>query len=159
MGENVLEHEASEGRMLPEILVMTEVEEREDYTGIWADMLKTASTNIQAPKNGNLLVLGDKGCGKSDLLAKITECQQHGTGLALEYNYVEVRGPEESTADSSASAKAVSYLNIWQLGGGDNFQELLPTALHPGNFDQSMALVRTRLLLLTASFNFGAMML
>jgi len=100
-------------------------ESKEESEDIWSKLLAAAAqSNSSAIPPGNLLILGDRNCGKSTLLARL---QRKDIGnvtqeSALSYTTIDVR--EESSED------LISIVNVWNFEGDVANKELMRFALN-----------------------------
>lgn len=113
---------------------MEHTEEQEK--SLWEQVLEQYAQQDNSVVTRNLLVLGQRGSGKSSVVAKLKGDAAPSVslpGFGLEYTYMDV--PEEETGD------IVARSNIWVLEGDEDHRHLLKFALSEKNLPSSVAIV------------------
>mmetsp|Transcript_43470 Transcript_43470/g.70540 ORF Transcript_43470/g.70540 Transcript_43470/m.70540 type:complete len:499 (+) Transcript_43470:104-1600(+) len=116
------------------------IPEEDEKDDLWAEILRNATRkdNIQRPKH--VLVLGDKGSGKSALFARIQKRDisiDDSTKVALGYSYIDLNAVEERDETEESSPK----VNVWTLEGDLNHKDLLGLGLNAANLGDSVVVI------------------
>eukprot|EP01094_Clydonella_sp_ATCC50884_P015832 TRINITY_DN2649_c0_g1_i2.p1 TRINITY_DN2649_c0_g1~~TRINITY_DN2649_c0_g1_i2.p1 ORF type:complete len:463 (-),score=167.43 TRINITY_DN2649_c0_g1_i2:2571-3959(-) len=103
--------------------------------GLWRSILQAAAHHGESLDSKNLLLLGDRNCGKTTLLQRFQKNQEESLtkGIALDYSYLNVH--DDQTDD------VLGRMHVWQLEGEREHTDLLSFALNEENIESSIAVL------------------
>jgi len=105
---------------------------------LWNSILSEASRNVtDRLESRTLVILGDRNCGKTTLIAKLQgiDISEAGKGIALDYSFLDIY----TTTDQDD--EPTTRLNVWQLEGEEEHKDLLKFCLNPSTIANSMILI------------------
>uniref|UniRef100_A0A4W4DSJ5 Dynein light intermediate chain n=1 Tax=Electrophorus electricus TaxID=8005 RepID=A0A4W4DSJ5_ELEEL len=107
--------------------------EEDDGQNLWSSILSEVSTRSRSklPTGKNVVVMGEVGCGKTTLVAKLQGVEEYMKGRGLEYLYFSVH--DEDVDDHTRC-------NAWVLDGDLYHKGLQKFALSVENLADSLAL-------------------
>ncbi|XP_076865623.1 cytoplasmic dynein 1 light intermediate chain 1 isoform X1 [Brachyhypopomus gauderio] len=106
--------------------------EEDDGQNLWSSILSEVSTRSRSklPTGKNVVVMGEVGCGKTTLVARLQGVEEYTKGRGLEYLYFHVH---DEDVDDHARC------NAWVLDGDLYHKGLQKFAMLPENLADSLA--------------------
>lgn len=100
---------------------------------IWQIIQTQQAPNAQEQQDNNILIVGNKGSGKTTLINKFIRKEESGnpkSTTALEYTHAK-----------REEAKVVKVAHLWELGGGEQLNSLMDVVITPENIHTVMVVV------------------
>ncbi|XP_050425975.1 cytoplasmic dynein 1 light intermediate chain 2 [Adelges cooleyi] len=106
---------------------MTMQEEENLWNSMLISLKEKGGTRL--PTDKSMIIIGDKECGKTTLVAKLQGIDDLTKGIGLEYAYIDIR--DEYKEDHTK-------LNVWVLDGNPKYSFLLKFALTQKQFKNTL---------------------
>jgi len=122
--------------IMPETQTTTETTTKSEETNLWNSILQECSKSFSHRfETRNVLVLGDRNCGKSILLARLQgmDLGDIEQGVALDYSFLDVKTSEDEDP--------ISRINVWQLDGQTEHKNLLRFGINTNTISKSIVLI------------------